>query len=191
VPRILFVGRFEEQRKGFKYLLRALPLVRQQFPTTRLVVVGTGDSDKFASVMERYGVWGVDFIGFVPADELPQYYASCDIFCAPSVRGESFGLVLLEAMASGKPVVASDIPGYASVMTNEHEGLLVPPKDHQALALALVRILADQDLRRRLARTGQSTAAQYAWPRVTARVVDTYAAAAENAASASWRRSFV
>ncbi len=190
VPRILFVGRFDERRKGFKYLLKALPLVRQQFPTVRLVVVGTGNSEKFEGLMERYEVRGVDFIGFVPAEELPRYYAACEIFCAPSVRGESFGLVLLEAMASGKPVVASDIPGYASVMTSGDEGLLVPPKDHQALALALVRILADHDLRRRFATTGPATAARYAWPRVAARVVEAYSAAAEQAASASWRQSF-
>lgn len=190
-PRILFVGRFEEQRKGFKYLLKALPLVRQQFPTARLVVVGTGNPEKFEGLIERYGVRGVDFVGFVPPDELPRYYAACDLFCAPSVRGESFGLILLEAMASGRPVVASDIPGYASVMTSGREGLLVPPHDYQALALALVRVLADRDLRRRFAETGPHTAARYAWPRVAARVVETYEVAAVHASRAHWRRSFV
>ncbi len=190
VPRILFVGRFDEQRKGFKYLLRAMPLVRQQFPNARLVVVGTGKPEKFDDLRERYGIWRVDFIGFVPSEELPRYYASCDVFCAPSIRGESFGIVLLEAMASGKPVVASDIPGYASVMTNGQEGLLVPPRDPQALALALVRVLADQDLRRKLGAMGPHTAGQYAWPRVAARVLDTYQRAAASAAHASWRQDF-
>jgi phosphatidylinositol alpha-mannosyltransferase len=86
--------------------------------------------------------------------------------------------------------VASDIPGYASVMTNGQEGLLVPPRDPQALALALVRVLADQDLRRKLGAMGPHTAAQYAWPRVAGRVLETYQRAAASAAQASWRQDF-
>src|SRR3712207_1863503 len=123
-PRILFVGRFNEPRKGFSYLLRAMPLVRQQFPDARLVVAGTGRPERYAGLMERHGVTGVDFLGFVPDEEKPRYYASCDVFCAPSIGGESLGIVLLEAMASGKPIVASDIPGYASVLSHGREGLL-------------------------------------------------------------------
>jgi phosphatidylinositol alpha-mannosyltransferase len=116
VPRILFVGRYNEPRKGFKYLLRAMPSIQQQFPDARLVVVGGGKPDRFDGLMERYGVRNVDFVGLITPEELPRYYASCDLFCAPSISGESFGIVLLEAMASGRPVVAGDIPGYRSVM---------------------------------------------------------------------------
>ena len=122
IPRILFVGRYNEPRKGFKYLLRAMPSIHQQFPDARLVVVGGGKPDRFDGLMERYGVRNVDFVGLVTPAELPRYYASCDLFCAPSVSGESFGIVLLEAMASGRPVVAGDIPGYRSVMTNGRKG---------------------------------------------------------------------
>ena len=147
VPRILFVGRYNEPRKGFKYLLRALPSIQQQFPDARLVVVGGGKPDRFDGLMERYGVRNVDFVGLVSPEELPRYYASCELFCAPSTSGESFGIVLLEAMASGRPVVAGDIPGYRSVMTNGKEGLLVPPKNPHALALAIVRLLADAPMR--------------------------------------------
>lgn len=188
-PRILFVGRFDEQRKGFKYLLRALPMIRQQFPTARLTVVGMGDRGKFDAVIERDRIAGVDWVGFVPREELPRYYASCDAFCAPSIAGESFGIVLLEAMASCKPVVATNIPGYASVMTNEREGLLVNPRDSQAIALAIVRLLSDRGLQQRAATDGRITAANYAWPSVAGRVLDVYAEAAENAAAARWRRS--
>jgi phosphatidylinositol alpha-mannosyltransferase len=189
-PRILFVGRFEEQRKGFKYLLRAMPLVRQQCPNARLVVVGTGKPEKFQDQMARYGVWGVDFVGYVTPEEKPRYYASCDIFCAPSIARESFGIVLLEAMASGKPVVAANIPGYASVLTNEQEGLLVTPRDPQAIALALVRALADAELRRRFAAKGLATAEQYAWARVAERVLLSYEKAQSQAVHASWRQDF-
>jgi phosphatidylinositol alpha-mannosyltransferase len=184
-PRILFVGRFNESRKGFKYLLRALPLVRQQFPATRLVVVGPGEPEKFDGMMERYRIQGVDFVGQASVEDLPRYYASCDVFCAPAIGGESFGMVLLEAMATGKPVVATNIPGYASVVAHEREGILVEPKDPAALALGLVRVLADRDLRIRLEEVGHQAAAQYAWPYVAARVLDVYD---EAIAHARWRR---
>ena len=182
-PRILFVGRYNEPRKGFKYILRAMPLVQQQYPDARLVVVGGGKRDSFQRLMEKYDVRNVDFVGLASPSDLPRYYASCDIFCAPSTSGESFGIVLLEAMASGKPVVAGDIPGYRSVMTHGREGLLVPPKDPQALGLALVRLLADTPLREQLAVTGRETASRYAWPEIASRVLGVYERALRSAAS--------
>ena len=172
-------------------MLRAMPLVQQQFPGARLVVVGTGRPERFAGLMERYGVRNVDFASFVPDAEKPRYYASCDVFCAPSIRGESLGVVLLEGMAAAKAIVATDITGYASVVTPEREGLLVPPKDHQALALALVRVLADRALRERLSGAGRETAASYAWPRIASRVLEVYERSARAAAAAPWRRGFV
>lgn len=188
IPRILFVGRFDETRKGFKYLLRAMPLIQQQFPEARLLVVGTGEQSRFDGMMERERVHGVDFIGYVAREELPRYYRSCDIFCAPSTRGESFGIVLLEAAASGRPVIGTNIPGYASVLTNGVEALLVEPKDPAALAIAIVRVLSDPDLQQRLAERGRATAANFAWPNVAARVLDAYERAAAGAKEAAWRR---
>jgi phosphatidylinositol alpha-mannosyltransferase len=189
-PRILFVGRYNETRKGFSYLLRAMPLIHQQFPRARLVVVGPGKPEKFDGVMMRYGVTNVDFAGEVSAEELPRYYASCDVFCAPSIQGESFGIVLLEAMACGKPVVAANIPGYANVVAHEREGLLVEPKNPAALAVALVRLLADRELRARLGAAGLQTAARYAWPRVAAQVLEVYERAGACASAAKWRQGF-
>lgn len=188
-PRILFVGRYNEPRKGYKYLLRALPLIQKQFPKARLMVGGTGDQEKFDSIMERERIHGVDYIGFISREELPRYYASCDVFCAPSIYRESFGIVLLEAAASGRPVVATNIPGYASVLSNEQEALLVEPRDPQALALAIVRVLADRPLQQRLAANGRATAAQYAWPTVAARVLACYEHARDGARLANWRRA--
>jgi phosphatidylinositol alpha-mannosyltransferase len=133
--------------------------------------------------MERYGVRNVDFVGLASPADLPRYYASCDLFCAPSISGESFGIVLLEAMASGRPLVAGDIPGYRSVMTNGKEGLLTPPKDPHALALAIVRLLADPPLRRRLAADGQVTAGHYAWPEIASRVLRVYDRALQSSAA--------
>jgi len=184
-PNILFVGRYEEPRKGFKYLLRAMPLIRQQFPDARLTVVGSGRPEKFDDIIGQYGIWGVDFVGKISAGDLPKYYASCDIFCAPSIERESFGIVLLEAMASGKPVVACDNAGYASVMKDGREGLLVPPRDPVALALAIVRLLSSPELAARFAERGLQTAQQYAWPSVARRVLETYDAARERFAVSS------
>ena len=188
VPRILFVGRFNEQRKGFKYLLKALPLVQQQFPAARLMVVGPGKPEQFSGVIEREHIRGVDFCGHVSKEDLPRYYASADVVCAPSTYGESFGLVLLEAMASGKPVVAANIQGYAGVMQNEREGLLVEPRSPMTLALGIVRLLSNPTLCARLAECGRETAAQYDWPKVARRVVDFYARAMEGAVHAKWRQ---
>ena len=188
VPRILFVGRFNETRKGFKYLLKAMPLIQQQFPSARLLAVGPGEPSKLEGTMERYRIRGVDFVGQVSKEDLPRYYASSTMVCAPSIERESFGIVLLEAMASGKPLVATNIPGYASVMTHEDNGLMVPPEDSQALALATVRLLADQQLRCRLVDNGLKTAGTYAWPKVTSRVLEVYEQSMAVAAGARWRQ---
>jgi len=189
-PRILFVGRFDETRKGFRYLLEAMPLVQQQFPNARLLVVGTGKIEKYAAMMDRLGIRGVEFKGFVSNEDKARYYASCDISCAPSIGGESFGYVVVEPMAAGKPLIASRIPGYASVVTHEENGLLVEPRNPQALALGIVRLLADRDLRMRLGANGRQSAQQYDWPRVAARVLEVYRDAAERAQTASWREDF-
>ena len=186
--RILFVGRFNESRKGFKYLLRALPQVRQRFPDAKLIVVGSGDPNRLHGEMERYGVSGVEFVGYVSHHDKARYLASCDVICFPSTRNESFGLVLTEAMASAKPIVATSIPGYASVVTHEREGLLVPPQDDVELADALIRLLADPAERSRFGEQGRRTAVQYAWSSVAARLLEIYQEAGQAGRRAGWRR---
>jgi len=191
VRRVLFVGRFDESRKGFKYLLKAMALVRLRFPDARLVVVGTGDREKYDGIMERYNLYGcVDFAGFVAKEDLPRFYASCDILCVPSTGNESFGIVLLEGMASGKPVVASAIPGYASVLTSEQEGILTEPKEPTDLAIALVRLLQDRDLQERMGRAGLSTASRHSWRWIAGRVLTVYDRAMHAAPQAAWRQGF-
>ncbi len=187
-PRILFVGRFEESRKGFRYLIRAMPLVRQQFPNAKLIVIGSGRPEKFLNLMERYGVDEVEFRGFVSQEDKARYYASADVCCVPSTGNESFGYVIVEPMAAGRPVVATNIPGYASVATNGENAILVEPRDPQALALGLVRVLADRDLRERLSAAGPVSAKQYDWPQVAQRVIDVYRKAAAAAVHAPWRQ---
>lgn len=171
VPRVLFVGRFTERRKGFADLLQAMALVRRQLPKARLVVVGPGDPAKLAAEGDTDCV---DFAGSVSSDMPPRYYASCEVCCAPSTGRESFGLVLLEAMASGVPVVATAIPGYASLISDGQNGLLVPPRRSDALAAALLTVLTDHQLSASLCDTARGVAEQYAWPRIASRVLIVY-----------------
>ena len=172
-PTILFVGRFTEPRKGFQVLLEALPYVRAAVPNVRLVVAGKGDPAAFADQLPA-DKDAVRFVGMVAATDLPRYYQGATIYCSPATGQESFGIVLLEAMAAGTAVVASDNPGYAGVVTHEQDGLLVPPEDPGALAAVLIRLLIQPDTRARLVRAGQATAARYDWPLVAARIEEFY-----------------
>lgn len=175
-PTILFVGRLEP-RKGFKYLLYAFPYVRQAIPNARLIVVGAyshEDKEPYVIWARRHNVHGVRFVGPVSEEELPHYYRSCDVFCAPSTGFESFGIVLLEAMASGVPIVASDITGYREVLHHGEEGLLVEPENEQALAQALISLLQDPERRQQMGYRGQIRAAAYSWDKVSRRVLHFY-----------------
>ncbi len=174
-PTVLFVGRLE-RRKGLRHLLHAWPTVRSELPRARLFVVGGGGRrlESYRRYARRQGWPEVIFTGHVPSDDLVRYYQSADVFCAPSTGQESFGIVLLEAMAAGRPIVASDIPGYAEVVTHGQEGVLVPPEDPPALASTLLRLLADPDLRCALGARGRRKAADYDWSIVAGQVLDYY-----------------
>jgi len=175
-PNILFVGRLEK-RKGFEYLIKAFVRVKAAVPGVRLLVVGAFEKDDKAPYVQfarRHGLHEVRFIGYVSADEIPRYYRTAHVFCAPSTGFESFGIVLLEAMAAGTPIVASDIPGYRSVLTHGREGLLVKPGDDVALADALIRLLRDPQERARMSAAGRATAQNYAWDKVTRQVLNYY-----------------
>jgi len=176
-PRILFLGRLDG-RKGIRVLLRAMPGVLRERPGTRLTVIGTGPEETAARrLCARLDIEAaVDFVGRAPRDELPRYYCGADVYCAPTLGGETLGIVLLEAMASGTPVVASDIPGYDETVRRDVDGLLVRPGDPDALAAALVRVLKDEEMRRRLVESGLARARTYAWPEVARRTVEYYRA---------------
>lgn len=172
---ILFVGRLEK-RKGFGSLLKAYAQVRRRTDKVRLIIVGPGTRlrGKYEKEVEREGIRDITFAGYVSLDDLPRYYATADIFCAPATGGESFGIILLEAMASGKPIVATSIAGYASVMTDGVEGIMVPPKDVDALASAIERLAGDPGLRCVMGENGRKSAQQYSWERVSGMVMDLY-----------------
>ncbi len=168
---ILFVGR-PEKRKGLKFLLRAYLRIREQQPNARLIVVGAGDFSRYQTLMKPFP--DVVFRPYVPYDELPRYHKSAEVVCCPNTGNESQGYVLLEAMAAGTPVVASNIDGFAGVITDEIDGVLVPPKDEDALAAAILRLLRNPQVRQRLVGAGQARAAQYSWEHVARRVLSYY-----------------
>ena len=175
-PTVLFVGRLEP-RKGLAYLVRAFLRLKPAFPRLRLLVVGRDDRGQQAKAMAMVPPRlrpDLVFVGSVPQADLPSYYASADVFCAPSLGGESFGIVLAEAMAVGRPVVCSDIGGYRDVVRDGADGLLVPPRDPEALAGALAGLL---DNPARLAAMGEVAAAaarRYAWEVVAGQVAEVY-----------------
>jgi phosphatidylinositol alpha-mannosyltransferase len=172
---ILFVGRLEK-RKGLDYLLGAYGRVKRQFPNTRLIVVGPGTKLRrnYAEKISRMKLKDVVFAGRVSYADLPRYYRAADIFCAPATGEESFGIILLEAMAAGKPIIASNISGYASVVNDGIEGLLVPPKDEGALAQAIISLFSDATLRQQMGGRGRAKAEEYRWERVARMVLNYY-----------------
>lgn len=172
---IVFMGRLEF-RKGLNYLLKAFYDVKKEMPETRLIICGPG-----TRLRKRYEQWVKDvrlqdvvFTGMVNFDEQPSYYRTADVFCAPNTSHESFGLILIEAMATGRPVVASNIEGFASVVTDGKEGVLVPPMTVRPLANALLKMLNDKPRRLQMGQQGLITAQKYDWEGVAARVLAYY-----------------
>jgi phosphatidylinositol alpha-mannosyltransferase len=170
------VGRLEK-RKGFRHLLEAFPRIVEAFPDVRLIVAGAyGKEDKepFVLYAHEHHLHSVKFVGQISSEDLPRYYKTCDVFCAPSTGFESFGIVLLEAMAAGKPIVATDIAGYRSVVEDGRDGLLVEPENDQALAEAIIRLLRDPALRAQMGEHGRQKAASHDWPIIAGRVLALY-----------------
>jgi len=171
---ILFVGRMED-RKGMSYLLRGYHRLRKRRVDARLIVVGEGPRlREYRRYAATRRIRDVEFVGHVSLAAKLRYFASADIFCAPSTGQESFGIVLLEAMAAGLPIVASDIHGYKNVVSRDVEGYLVEPRNPRAIAAALYKLAGDPDLRHRMGEAGRAKAEDYSWERVTQQLVAYY-----------------
>ncbi len=176
--RIVFVGR-EEERKGLPVLLSAFAGLRQHVPV-RLEVIGA-DAEGVEPLLAQVegGMNGIETLGRVDDEELWRRLHSADVLCAPSLGGESFGMVLTEAFAAGTPVVASEIAGYRQVVTHGRDGLLVPPGDPLALAEALRSLSVDPARRREMGAAARARAVDFAWPHVAQQVTSVYERAIE------------
>ena len=176
---VLFLGRFDERRKGMDVLLRALPALVERFGDIEVLVVGRGDEDELC---EEAGPLAdhLRFLGQVDDQEKASALRSADVYCAPNTGGESFGIVLVEAMAAGTAVVANDLDAFRSVLRDGEAGRLVPVDDGSALAEALIDVLGDDALRAGYVKAAKGAVRRYDWSVVAEeimRVYDTVAAA--------------
>ena len=170
--KLVFVGQ-AVARKGLPMLLRAFEALREHVPA-QLTVIGPSEEELAPLMMDATGI---RVLGKVSDEVKAVELAAADVMVAPSIGGESFGMVLTEAMAAGTTVVASDIAGYRDVVRDGLDGVLVPPGDAQALAETLRELYYDPQRRRELARTAAQTVQRFSWPRVAAEVLDLYAEA--------------
>jgi phosphatidyl-myo-inositol alpha-mannosyltransferase len=146
-PVVLFIGRLEK-RKGVKYLLRAFAVMQQTEPNAKLLLAGAGpDRDKLEQLVAEYGLRHVQFLGYVDEAKKLELLEQADVFCSPALYGESFGIVLLEALASGLPIVAGSNPGYISVMKGLGRLSVVDPKDTDDFARLLSVMATEAELR--------------------------------------------
>jgi len=176
---VLFVGRIEK-RKGLRDLVLGFRELQERVGGVRLIVVGDGPLRSQAEgLIAKHRIDNVVMAGYVPEEVKPRYYASADIACFPATGGESFGVVILEAMASALPVVATEVPGYLSVVEPGVDALTVRPRSPVELGAALTVLARDRDLRARLGASGLAKARRYAWREIAARVIDVYRSARE------------
>ncbi|MGE2721717.1 glycosyltransferase family 4 protein [Mycolicibacterium celeriflavum] len=170
---VLFLGRFDEPRKGMAVLLRALPKLVARFPDVEILVVGRGDEDELRDDAGEFASH-LRFLGQVDDADKASAMRSADVYCAPHTGGESFGIVLVEAMAAGTAVVASDLDAFRQVLDDGAAGRLVPVDDAAALADGLIEVLEDDAVRERYIATATQTVRRYDWSVVARQIMRVY-----------------
>ncbi|HQY33141.1 glycosyltransferase family 4 protein [Actinotalea sp.] len=174
-PTVAFLGRLDEPRKGLPVLTAAIPAVLAVHPGARFLVAGhgeTGAAEATAALGDLAS--SVEFLGGVSDEDKARLLASVDVYCAPHTGGESFGIVLVEAMSAGATVVASDLGAFRRVLDEGEAGVLFRNGDAADLAATLNRVLADPDLRARTSRRASAVVRRYDWSTVTAQVLTVY-----------------
>jgi phosphatidyl-myo-inositol alpha-mannosyltransferase len=177
-----FLGRFTEERKGFPILANAFAMLAADRPDLRLLIAGPGDPAELDDLFEPAVRKQVTFLGKVSEADKERMLRSVDVYVAPNTRGESFGMILTEALAAGAAVVASDLDAFKRVLDNGRAGLLFPNGDSAALASAVADLLDDPAKRRAMIEAGDNVVAAYDWPIVAERVLEVYSLAIEASA---------
>jgi len=192
-----FLGRFEEDRKGLPVLLDALPIISRFIPDIRVLIAGPGDSEEVLAKVDPQLRNRVEFLGKISEEEKADFLASVSLYIAPNTGGESFGIILAEAMAGGAAVVASDIPAFADVLGNGQYGALFESENTENLAKVIIDLLRDETKRRELAAAGAIHAERFDWGQVGEEIFEVYELAMVSgqkvsltSESRSWTRLF-
>jgi phosphatidylinositol alpha-mannosyltransferase len=175
-----FLGRFEEDRKGLPVLLKALPIVSRFIPDIRVLIAGPGDSEEVLENVDPQLRNRVEFLGKISEEDKADFLASVSLYIAPNTGGESFGIILAEAMAGGATVVASDIPAFADVLGNGQFGALFESENSESLAKVIIDLLRDERKRKDLAAAGALHAQRFDWGQVGGEIFEVYELAMMN-----------
>lgn len=170
---VLFLGRYDEPRKGMGVLVGALPALVQRYPDIEILVVGRGDEDRLRKEAGPYARH-LRLLGQVDDSEKASAMAGADVYCAPNLGGESFGIVLVEAMSAGTAVVASQLDAFRRVLRDGQAGVLVPVGDSDALARGILEVLDDDNRRRELVEAASEVVETYDWPVVAEQILRVY-----------------
>jgi len=169
-----FIGRFEEKRKGLDVLVAALPSIIAKFPDLKVFVAGPGDAQEVLKELDPYLHSRFEFLGRISESEKANFLASVGLYIAPNTGGESFGIILAEALAGGASVVASDIPAFDSLLGHGAYGTLFASEDSQDLAKKVIALLGDEESRRAIAQRGKKYAQEFDWDVVAEKIYDVY-----------------
>jgi phosphatidylinositol alpha-mannosyltransferase len=180
-----FMGRFEEPRKGLSVLLDAFPAIVAERPAARLLVAGRGDADEALRTLPEEVRGNVTFLGMVSDTDRARLLRSVDLYCAPNTGGESFGIILVEAMSAGAPVLATDLDAFSLVLEGGAAGQMFPNGDSAALAEAAIGLLRDPQRRDALRISAGRAVRRYDWSVVAADILSVYEMVTESTAQVS------
>ena len=169
-----FIGRFEEKRKGLDVLVAALPTIISQYPDLKVFVAGPGDAQEVLKEIEPHLHSRFEFLGRISESEKANFLASVGLYIAPNTGGESFGIILAEALAAGASVVASDIPAFDSLLGHGAYGTLFTSEDSHDLSQKVIALLGDEKGRKEIAERGKSYAQEFDWDVVAEKIYDVY-----------------
>ncbi|WP_405646382.1 glycosyltransferase family 4 protein [Streptomyces uncialis] len=178
-----FIGRIDEPRKGLPVLMKALPRILAERPGTRLLVAGRGDAEEALAPLPAELRSRVEFLGMISDEDKARLLRSVDLYVAPNTGGESFGIILVEAMSAGAPVLAADLDAFAQVLDQGAAGELFANEDAGALAAAAVRLLGDEERRAELSQHGSKHVRRFDWSTVGADILSVYETVTAGAAA--------